>query len=268
MKTLAICNQKGGVGKTTTAVNLSACLAREGRRVLLVDLDSQVNATQHIGKQSPKDEAKTSWELLANKRIDTRSCIYPHSLNFQYIPAHLALATVDFELQTAVGRENRMKRAFEQVSADFDYCVIDCPPSIGIATINAMTAADRAIICVQTNAFAFDAVKRLLRIVAEVKDELNPSLGFYALATMHRTNVTIHRDVLNALGELMPGLKLDSVIRFTATLAEAAASGKTIIEHAHGSNGHRDYEAFTKEVLKRVEQKEAISNSATRTKQG
>jgi len=252
MKTIAICNQKGGVGKTTTAVNLAACLARK------IDLDSQTNATQHVGLKVPGDEKRSSWEILANRQADTRSCILPHSPNLQVIPAHLALATIDVDLQAAVGRENRMRRALDQVRADFDYAVVDCPPAVGIAVLNALAAADRAMICVQTNLFAFDAVKRLLRIIGEVKDELNPSLGFYGLATLHRPNVIIHRNVADALRELLGELCLDSAIRHTATLAEAAASAKTIIEHAQGSNGHRDYEALTLELIKRVENKSEI----------
>lgn len=253
---LAITNQKGGVGKTTTAINLSACLAREGRRVLAIDLDHQANLTDHAGIDPPKSEADSAYALLAEKEPNYDRIIQPVGPNFCLAPGHIALAEIDLALQSTVARETRLSKALAVIGHQFDYVVIDCSPSVGVATINALSASDRAIIAVQTNKFALDGVSRLLRIVADVREAINPSLGFYGLATLHRRSVNIHRDVLTAFRKFFDSLALETVIHHTATLAEASAYRQSIVDYASGSSGHRDYQALTQEIINRVEQSE------------
>ena len=212
MKVIAIANQKGGVGKTTTAVNLSACLARLGQRVLLIDLDQQVNATQHVGCQIPANENDTSFALLVSTNPDCARLIQPVSPNLALIPAHIALAEADLKLASAVNPDGRLKRALAQVSDNYDYAILDCPPSLGRATINAFCAATHLIVAVETAWFSYEAVTRLMTIANDVIEQSNPELKVYALATLHRNNVNVHRDVLARVREVFQELAFDSII--------------------------------------------------------
>lgn len=253
MITIAIANQKGGVGKTTTAVNLSACLARMGRRVLLIDLDPQGNATDHMGQETPDDTAQSSFALIAEKEPDFASLLRPVSPNLQLAPAHIALAEIDIKLFTAINRETRLRRSLAEIADRFDYAVIDCAPSLGISTVNALCAATHTLITIQTNWFAYEALKRLMTIVSDVMDEANPSLVTYALATLHRANVNNNRAVLERVQEEFGKLCLGATIRHTATLAEASVAKTPIVDYAHGSKAHQDYQALAEEIVSRVE---------------
>jgi chromosome partitioning protein len=254
MKVIAIANQKGGVGKTTTAVNLSACLARAGRRILLIDLDPQANASDHLGVENPQNADHSSYGLIASKQPDFVSIIRPVGPNLQLAPGHIALAEIDISLFSAINRETRLSRALDQVAGDYDYTIIDCAPSLGIATVNAFVAASHLIIAIQTNWFAYEALRRLMAIVNDVMEESNPELVVFALATLHRTNVNVNRDVLNKIREDFGNLTLNAEIRHTATLAEASAAKMPIIDYAHGSKAHMDYEQMAEELMNRVEQ--------------
>lgn len=254
---IAIANQKGGTAKTTTAVNLGACLAHAGRRVVLVDLDAQCNLTSHLGLEPPEGEAATSYGLLVDKSASVASALLPVGPNLSVIPGHIALAEVDLKLHTTMNGHTRLKRALSGLEAD--YVVIDCAPTLGLSTLNAFTAATHLIVAIQTNWFAYDALRRLMFIVDDVLDEANPELVVYALATLHRANVNNSRDVLAKIEETFADLTLASTIRHTATLAEAAAARQSIVEYAHGSRGHKDYEALAEEIISRVERKQTAT---------
>lgn len=253
MKTIAIANQKGGVGKTTTAVNLSACLARLGKRVLLIDLDPQANATDHLGQPNPEREGESSYALIAEKNPDFGTIIRPVGPNLQLAPGHIALAEMDIKLFNTINRETRLQRSLEELSADLDYVVIDCAPNLGITTVNAFCAASHVLIAIQTNWFAYEALRRLMAIIQEVVDESNPGLVVYALATIHRTNVNVNREVLEQIKRDFDDLTLETTIPHTATLVEASASHQTILDYAHGSKGHKAYEQLAEEIIRRVE---------------
>lgn len=256
MRTIAIANQKGGVGKTTTAVNLSACLARAGRRTLLIDLDPQANATNHLGLDNPADEAHSSYALIAEKQPAIDKILHPVGPNFMLAPGHIALAEIDIKLFSSINRETRLERALERIEDDFDYAVIDCAPSLGISTVNALCAATHVIITIQTNWFAYEALKRLMVIVNDVMEESNPSIITYALCTIHRAGVNNNRLVLEKVQSDFEQLALRTIIPHTATLAEASVARQPIVDYAHGSKGHQAYQALAEEVIARVEREQ------------
>lgn len=257
MNIIAIANQKGGVGKTTTAVNLSACLARSGRSTLLVDLDPQCNATEHVKAKSPDDETISSYALIADKEPDLEQIIAPIGPNWQLAPGHIALAEIDMNMSSALNREARLRRALTRLNPKPEYVVIDCAPSLSISTMNALCAATHLIIAVQTNSFSYKALKRLMTIVEDVVDQSNPDLKVFALATMHRAGVNINEDILARIREDFEGLAFDSTIRYTTAFVEASEAGRPIIDYANGSKGHQDFESLTKELIERVERKQS-----------
>lgn len=253
MFVITIVNQKGGVGKTTTAVNLAACLARAGRSVLLIDLDQQCNATQHTGQQQPKSEHDSSYALFTEQRPDAARLILPAGPNLALIPAHIALAEVDLRLASAVNPDGRLKRALAPILPQYDYCLLDCPPSVGRATINAMNAATHLIVAVETAWFAYEAVQRLAAVISDVVEQSNPTLQVFALATKRRLKVKMDAEVLERVRETFGANAFETVIRNTVAFVEAAASGQSIVDYANGSGAHQDYQNLAKEVLARVE---------------
>jgi chromosome partitioning protein len=259
---ISIANQKGGVGKTTTAVNLSGCLAGRGERVLLIDLDGQGNATSHLGVEIPESESLTSYALLAETEPDLEKLAIPVVPNLLLVPGHIALAEVDIKLFTQINRDTRLSRALQPFSDSVDFVVIDCPPSLGMATVNALSASSDVVICVQTNVFAYEAVRRLLAIIKVVKKELAPDLAIYALATLHRATVNLNKLVLEKVSQNFPDHTLRTSISQTAALTEAAAAGQTIIDYANGSRGHQDYEKLTEELLEIISKRGAKSRQA------
>lgn len=252
---ISIANQKGGVGKTTTAVNLAGCLAARDERVLLVDLDGQGNATSHLGVEIPESENLTSYALLAEAEPDVEKLVVPVAPNLLLVPGHIALAEVDIKLFSQINRDTRLARALHSIADGVDFVVIDCPPSLGMATVNALSASTDVVICVQTNVFAYEAVRRLLAIIKVVKKELAPDLAIHALATLHRATVNLNKSVLEKVMQNFPNQTLQTTISQTAALTEAAAAGQTIIDYANGSRGHQDYEKLTDELIRLIRQR-------------
>ena len=260
---ISIANQKGGVGKTTTAVNLAGCLAARDERVLLVDLDGQGNATSHLGVEIPESENLTSYALLADAEPDIEKLAVPVAPNLLLVPGHIALAEVDIKLFSQINRDTRLARALQSIADGVDFVIIDCPPSLGMATVNALSASTDVVICVQTNVFAYEAVRRLLAIIKVVKKELAPDLAIHALATLHRPTVNLNKSVLEKVMQNFPNQTLQTTISQTAALTEAAAAGQTIIDYANGSRGHQDYEKLTDELIRLIRQRSEKGGGAT-----
>jgi chromosome partitioning protein len=230
----------------------------------LIDLDAQANATNHLGIDVPENGA-SSYDLLVDKKFPSDKAILPVFPNLTLIPASLALAEIDLVLTNALQRESRLMKALERTTAAADFVIIDTPPNLGIATLNAFVAADIVIVAIQSNWFGLEAIKRLMAILEDVTEEANPRLDAYALATLHRNNVNVNRDMLDSIREKFAENMLKTIIRHTATLAEASAARMPICDYAHGCKGHQDYESLTKEVIGLVETRLVEENNTRRS---
>jgi chromosome partitioning protein len=247
---IAVINQKGGVGKTTTAVSLAAQLASNETPVLLVDLDPQGNATSGLGL--PKDElTPTSYEVLFGQSTLDQAVKSTNREGLFLLPANANLAAAEVELVAQQNREFALRQAM-QVGA-FQYVIIDCPPALGLLTINALTAADRILIPVQSEYYALEGLGQLLATVQRVRQGLNPSLDVLGVVlTMFDKRTSLSEQVQDELKNHFGDKLFKTVIPRNVRLAEAPSFGKTIFEHDRWSKGARAYKQFAKEVIKRV----------------
>ncbi|HEU4914860.1 MAG TPA: ParA family protein [Candidatus Saccharimonadales bacterium] len=247
---IAVINQKGGVGKTTTAVSLAAQLASSGVSVLLVDLDPQGNATSGLGL--PKEElTPTSYELLFG-HVTLDQAVRPANRPGLFVlPANANLAAAEVELVSEQNREFALRQAMQV--GTFDFVIIDCPPALGLLTINALTAADQILIPVQSEYYALEGLGQLLNTVQRVRQGLNPSLDLLGVVlTMYDKRTSLSEQVQDELRNHFGDKLFKTVIPRNVRLAEAPSFGKTIFEHDRWSKGARAYKQFAKEVAKRV----------------
>lgn len=249
---IGVINQKGGVGKTTTAVSLSAYLAAAGKRTLLVDEDSQGNATSGLTMQ--KDGfPHTLYDVLVND-VPPKDAVYKTAVKrLSLLPSSIALAGAEIELVEEEGREMRLRRALDTLRDDFDFILIDCPPSLGLMTVNALTAADTIIIPIQAEFYALEGLTQLVKSCETVTRKLNPSLTILGiLLTMFdgRTNLSIQvaEEVKRYFGQKV----FRTVIPRTVKLSEAPSFGEPISIYAPKSKGASAYKSLCREVLKRV----------------
>ena len=249
-QTIAVTNQKGGVGKTTTAVNLAAYLAGPRTSVLLLDLDPQGNATSGLGLSKDDTEA-TTYEIL-HAQVSLDQAVQPTGREGLFIlPANANLAAAEMELADTSGREFRLANAL--APAAYDYIIIDCPPALGLLTLNGLTAAHTMLIPVQSEYYALEGLGQLLATVQRVKQGLNPSLDLLGVVlTMHDKRTSLSDQVLSEVGQHFGDKVFKTVIPRNVRLAEAPSFGKTIFEHDRFSKGSRAYKQFAKEVSKRV----------------
>lgn len=249
-KIIAMVNQKGGVGKTTTAINVAAQLAADKQTVLLVDLDPQGNATSGLG--IPKEETKlTTYDVLLSGAPVSDVAHQTHVAQLSVLPANSGLAGAEVEL---VGRERRefaLKQALD--GANYDYILIDCPPSLGLLTINALTAANTVFIPVQAEYYALEGLSQLLNTIQAVKASTNPELELLGIAlTMFDKRNSLSEQVQTEIANYFGDKLFDTIIPRNVRLAEAPSYGKTIFEHDRWSKGARSYRALAKELRNRT----------------
>ncbi|OIK13845.1 sporulation initiation inhibitor Soj [Bacillus sp. MUM 116] len=248
-KVIAIANQKGGVGKTTTSVNLGACLAYIGKRVLLVDIDPQGNATSGIGIEKAEVE-QCIYDVLVDD-VEVKNVIKPSSVeNLYAVPATIQLAGAEIELVPTISREVRLKRALNEVKDQFDYIIIDCPPSLGLLTINALTASDAVLIPVQCEYYALEGLSQLLNTVRLVQKHLNQDLKIEGvLLTMLDARTNLGIQVIDEVKKYFQDKVYKTIIPRNVRLSEAPSHGEPIITYDAKSRGAEVYLDLAKEVV-------------------
>jgi chromosome partitioning protein len=250
-KTIAVCNQKGGTGKTTTSVNLSAALGALGQRVLLVDMDPQGNATSGVGINK-NDLAVSVYDILLLKAQISQAILKTQFSNLDIIPCNINLTGAEIELVGALSRENRLKKAIDTVKANYDFIIIDSPPSLGLLTLNALVAAESLLIPIQCEFYALEGVSQLLNTVDLIKDGLNQNLQIEGvLMTMadFRTNLT--NEVINEIKTHFQEKTYNTVIPRNIRLSEAPSFGKPIHYYDATSVGAMRYNELAQEVMRR-----------------
>ena len=258
MKTIAVANQKGGCGKTTTAVNLSAALAVGGARVLLVDLDPQGHATLGIG-HDPNALERTIGDVMVDRSMSIDDVMLQTRLaGLSIVPSNILLGTVELDLRDRTGKELVLGEKLRAVSSQFDYCVIDCSPPLSLLMLNALVASDSVVVTVQTHYYAIEGLKRLLETIHIVRKRFHPchvkALGL--LLTFVEDRTLLCREIQQQLREFFGNLVFETVIHRNVRLAEAPSAGESIFTYAPSNKAAKEYMAFSQDVMTRLAQRE------------
>lgn len=249
VKVIAIANQKGGVGKTTTAVNLAACLAALDRKVLLVDSDPQGNATSGLGFDK-RDIKQCIYDTLINDVSMQDVIKHTAYKNLDVVPATIQLAGAEIELVSLMNREGRMKNSLERVKHNYDYVIIDCPPSLGLLTINALTAASSVIIPIQCEFYALEGVTMLMNTIQLVQRNLNPALKLEGvLMTMFDSRTNLSTEVVEEVKKYFKTKMYQTIIPRNVRLSEAPSHGQPVIDYDSKSKGAQVYMELAQEVV-------------------
>ncbi len=253
---IGVINQKGGVGKTTTSVNLGAAMAAKGKKVLLIDIDPQSNLTTHLGLAPREDAGESSptpeftiYDVLKGKK-DIKDVIIHRSERIDVVPSSLLLSAADLELGGVVGRELILKRSIEKIKDLYDVIVIDCPPALGLLSLNCLAAVQSVVVPVQSEYLALHGVRQLLDTIDQVRSVYNPTLKVGGvLICLHDSRKRLARAVADTIRAYFGELVFNSIIRSNVSLAEAPASGQSIFEYAPKSTGAEDYMSLAQEVI-------------------
>ena len=252
MRTIAIINQKGGCGKTTTSINLSACLARLGQKTLLVDMDPQGHCG--VGLAVPEDQIeRTIYDALIDasdgKPAKTSEIVWQIATDFDLAPANIKLAAFEQVFAGRAGREDRLKNALEPVRETYRWAIVDCPPSVGLITFNALRACDEVIVPVETGFFSLHGLTKMMETLELMKERCSKEILIRILPTLYDTRTKLAREVLSELRTKFRDYLMESTVNFNTKLKEAASFGQPITEYDPGSRGYKDFVNLARELM-------------------
>ena len=256
-KTIAIANEKGGVGKTVTVINLGAALTLNNKRVLIVDMDPQANATKGLGVE-PDGGHPSVYDLIRNaKGVSAKQAVVPTAWDgLDLIPSHVDLSGAEIELVDVAGRENRLKKALEKLPADYDFILLDTPPSLSLLTVNVFAYARHVLVPCQTHPYAFGALEELFDTIEAVREAINPDIEIVGIVpTFYDNRTRVSQGIMTQLREepRYSQRLFNTVVRTNTTIAESAAAGKPIVFFRRSSYGAIDYNDLADELLERLQ---------------